>query len=93
MIAIGPAGTFQAPPQPNLGTRIDGFPVAVEDVQMFEDIRPGDRVTIVTAQQQERTGRCVMKFDTHAVLNMGGNHGHPGIVTPRNIVRVKKSKQ
>jgi hypothetical protein len=54
-------------------------------------VRPGDRVTIRTPQGQDRSGRCVMKFPTHATLNMGGSHGTPGVATDANIVRVNRN--
>lgn len=90
---IGPAGTFAAPKQrPSDTTRVDGFPVDESDIQLLAEVRPGDRVTIVTPQGQQRSGKCVMKFPTHAVLNLGGKHGIPGIANARNIVSVKKAR-
>jgi hypothetical protein len=32
------------------------------------------------------SGRVVMKFPTHLVVNMGGRNGKPGVVTPENFV-------
>ncbi len=64
---------------------------AVVDAETFDAIRPGDRVAIVTPQGQKRSGRCVMKFDTHAVLNAGGAPGTPVIATRTNTVGVKRS--
>ena len=61
-------------------------------MSIISAIRPGDRVTILTPQKQERTGRCVMAFPSHAVLNMGGNHGTPGVATDENVVLVKKAR-
>jgi hypothetical protein len=56
---------------------------------LLSSLRPGDRATILTPHGQERTGRVVMKFATHhAVLNLGGAHGTPGIATDANLVRV-----
>lgn len=53
-------------------------------------IKPGDKVTIVTPQGQQRTGRAVMR-SSHGgwVLNMGGKHGTPGIADDSNIVAVR----
>lgn len=56
---------------------------------VFDLIRPGDRVTISTPHGGQLSGRCVMKFPTHAVLNLGGKYGTPGIATVENIVKVK----
>lgn len=68
---------------------------------MLSALRPGDRVTIrvpaglsprngrTEQDYAERTGRVVLKFAGHAVLNMGGANGTPGVATEDNIVRVK----
>lgn len=58
----------------------------------FHYIRAGSRVTIVTPQGQERTGRAVMRGPAGWVLNLGGAHGTPGIATPANTVKVGKPK-
>jgi len=55
----------------------------------LKTIKPGDRVTIVTPQGQERTGRAVMRGPHGWVLNMGGKHGRPAVASERNIVAVK----
>lgn len=62
---------------------------------VVSQIRPGDRVTILTQQGQERSGRAVMYNAQQEcwVLNMGGPHGTPGIANEENIVRVSKSKR
>lgn len=52
-------------------------------------IRAGDRVTICTPQGAQRTGHAVMRGPAGWVLNMGGAHGTPGIVTEDNTVQVK----
>ena len=57
----------------------------------LDDIKAGDRVTIVTAHGQRRTGRAVMRGPAGWVLNMGGPHGTPGIANEKNIVRIKKA--
>jgi hypothetical protein len=58
-------------------------------VSLFSKIRKGDRVTILTPQGQERSGRAVMRGPAGWVLNMGGAHGTPGIASDRNVVRVR----
>lgn len=55
-------------------------------------IRPGDRVTIVNAQGQQRTGRVVFAFADRCVLNMGGRYGTPAVATDANIVRVQPKR-
>ena len=61
-------------------------------MSLFQSIRPGARVTIVTPHGSKLSGRCVMKFPTHAVLNLGGAHGTPGIADESNTVSVKLPK-
>lgn len=68
--------------------------------QLVASIRPGDRVTIrvpagfgLNGQEwSERTGRAVICNGTHATINLGGRFGTPGVVTPKNVVSVRKSK-
>ena len=64
-----------------------------EEGNIVGQIEPGDTVTILTPQGQERKGRAVMfNADHHAwVLNMGGAHGTPGMADAENIVKVKKA--
>ena len=54
----------------------------------FMGIKVRDRVTIKNQHGQERTGRVVMTFPTHVVLNLGGAHGTPGVANERNIVAI-----
>lgn len=62
---------------------------------IVDEIRHGDRVTIVDRFGQQRTGKAVMlRGDGQGwVLNMGGAHGTPGLAGPDNTVRVKKSSR
>jgi hypothetical protein len=59
---------------------------------LYDQIRPRDRVTIVDRFGSQRTGRAVMLGPAGWVLNMGGPHGTPAIATPKNVVDVRKSK-
>lgn len=62
---------------------------------MFDTIQCGDRVTILTPQGQEVTGRATM-FNRSVrswVLNMGGRYGTPGLANKDNFVKVKKVKR
>jgi hypothetical protein len=59
---------------------------------MLEQIRPGDRVTILVyagiATWKEKTGRAVMPGPHGYVLNMGGRYGSPAVAGLGNLVRV-----
>jgi hypothetical protein len=56
-------------------------------------VRPGDRVTIVDHDGQQRTGRAVMNSSGGGwVLNMGGRYGTPAIANNENIVKVKAGR-
>lgn len=67
-------------------------PEPIRAASLFSTIRPGSRVTITTQHGAKLTGRCVMKFAGHAVLNLGGRYGTPGIADESNIVAVKPAK-
>ena len=58
---------------------------------MMNDIRMGDRVWVKNRFGQIRSGKAVMKGTYGWVLNMGGRHGTPEVVTEKNFVKVKKS--
>ncbi len=63
-------------------------------MNLFQSIKPGDRVTIKTPHGGERSGRAVMfnkRFQSW-VLNMGGAHGIPGLADERNTIAVKAAK-
>lgn len=66
-----------------------------EELTLFDNVRPGDKVTIVNRFGQISTGRAVMRGPAGWVLNMGGRHGTPAIATLDNItaVRTPKSKR
>ena len=59
---------------------------------LFASIRPGDRVSILSPHGTRQTGRCVMKFSSHAVLNLGGRFGTPGIATDLNVCDVSPAR-
>lgn len=46
----------------------------------------GDYVTIRTPQGGEVTGKVVMSFSTHVVINIGGKYGTPKIADHSNIL-------
>ena len=66
-----------------------------EELTLFDNVRPGDKVTIVNRFGQISTGRAVMRGPAGWVLNMGGRHGTPAIATLDNItaVRIPKGKR
>ena len=55
---------------------------------LYATITVGSRVTLRTPQGQERTGRAVMLGPAGWVLNIGGRHGTPGVVSATNLVAV-----
>lgn len=64
-----------------------------DELMLYDQIRPHDRVTIVDRFGQQRTGRVVMRGPAGWVLNMGGQHGTPAIATPENVVRVRSARE
>ena len=61
---------------------------------LMAEIRHGDKVTILTPQGQERSGKAVMRSSVGGwVLNMGGEHGTPGLADERNVVKVTKARE
>jgi hypothetical protein len=68
---------------------------------LIENIRPGDRVTIMVpngigrhgVEWKQSTGTAVMLGPAGWVLNMGGRYGTPGIATDENTVNVKKGRK
>lgn len=62
-------------------------------VELIDIIEVGDRVTITNRFGQERTGRAVMRSSVGGwVLNMGGQHGTPGLADRNNVTNVRKPK-
>jgi len=54
-------------------------------------INAGDRVRFIDARGVVRTGtaNALLLFPTHLVLDMGGAHGTPCVVMPRQIIGVR----
>jgi hypothetical protein len=61
----------------------------LDESSLFNKIRPGSRVTIVTPHGSKLTGRAVMKGPAGWVLNLGGLHGTPGIASEDNVIAVQ----
>ena len=59
---------------------------------MFKDIHIGDSVTMITPQGQELRGKAVMKGPHGWVINTGGRHGTPRVVSESNFVRMRKGR-
>jgi hypothetical protein len=57
----------------------------------LEQIRVGDRVTVVNRFGEEHTGRAVMRGPHGWVLNIGGRYGTPQVASEKNIVKVRKA--
>lgn len=55
----------------------------------FKGIQAGDRVYFTTPQGQERSDKAqlLLIYADHVVVNCGGAHGTPAVVTDRNYVR------
>ena len=59
---------------------------------MFKEIQVGDTVYFSTPHSKELKGKAVMKGPIGWVVNMGGRHGMPGVVTERNFIKIRKGK-
>ena len=59
---------------------------------MFKDIQVGDSVTMSTPQGQVLNGKAVMKGPHGWVINTGGRHGTPRVVSESNFVKMRKGK-
>ena len=58
----------------------------------LHNIRPGDRVTILTPQGQRVSGRAVLCYAGHITCNAGGRYGRPIVATADNIVRIQPAR-
>lgn len=60
----------------------------------FQNVKPGDRVTALRPNGIGRngpewtrvTGRAVLCFPSHVVLNIGGRYGTPFVVSADNFI-------
>ena len=59
---------------------------------MFKEIQVGDTVYFSTPHSKELKGKAVMKGPIGWVVNMGGRHGTPGVVTEKNFIKIRKGK-
>ncbi len=62
-------------------------------VRLVDQIKHGDKVTIVNAAGAKVTGRAVMKNSIGGwTLNLGGRYGTPALADDSNVIRVQKPK-
>ena len=59
---------------------------------MFKEIQVGDTVYFSTPHSKELKGKAVMKGPIGWVVNMGGRHGMPNVVTERNFIKIRTGK-
>ena len=59
---------------------------------MFKEIQVGDTVYFSTPHSKELKGKAVMLGPIGWVVNMGGRHGMPNVVTERNFIKIRKGK-
>ena len=59
---------------------------------MFKEIQVGDTVYFSTPHSRELKGKAMMKGPVGWVVNMGGRHGMPSVVTERNFIKIRKGK-
>ena len=57
-------------------------------MKLFDTIRAGSIVTIVTPHGSKIKGRAVMKFFDIWLFNAGGRHGAPKIASKLNVIKV-----
>ncbi len=66
-------------------------------MSLFDQIKPGSKVTILVpnglgrngVEYKRKSGKAVFLGSHGWVLNLGGRFGTPGIASPENIVAVK----
>jgi len=58
----------------------------------YSDIQAGDSIVFSTPHTQEMRGKAVMKGPYGWVVNAGGRHGVPKIVSEANFVRGRKGR-
>jgi len=62
---------------------------------MFKNLKSGKRVTFLISngigrggvEYKEKSGRVVLTFPSHVVVNGGGRYGTPYVVNEKNFVR------
>jgi hypothetical protein len=59
---------------------------------MYNEIQVGDTVYFSTPHSAELKGRAVMKGPAGWVLNCGGRHGTPRVVSEKNFIKLRKGR-
>jgi len=59
---------------------------------VYADIQAGDSIVFSTPHTAEMRGKAVMKGPYGWVVNAGGRHGVPKIVSEANFVRGRKGR-
>lgn len=59
---------------------------------MFDDIQTGDTVYFFTPHSKQLKGKAVMKGPAGWVVNAGGRHGIPKIVSQKNYIKHNKGR-
>ena len=59
---------------------------------MFKEIQVGDTVYFSTPHSKELKGKAVMKGPIGWVVNGGGRHGMPFVVSEKNFIKFRKGK-
>ena len=59
---------------------------------MYDDIMVGDTVYFSTPHSKELKGKAVMLGPIGWVVNKGGRHGMPFVVSEKNFIRFRKGK-
>ena len=65
-------------------------------VDLIDTVQVGDRVTILTPQNQELTGRATIynrQYDSWVCAISGSRYGQPMIASRSNTIRVKKGRK
>lgn len=58
----------------------------------YQEIQMGDSITFSTPHTKEMKGRAIMKGPYGWVVNAGGRHGIPKVVSEENFIRGRKGK-
>lgn len=66
----------------------DGLPGEFHRECLFNLIKPGSTVGIITSHGSKLSGRVVMRGPAGWVFNAGGPHGTPAIADERNTIYV-----
>ena len=59
---------------------------------MFKEIQVGDTVYFSTTHSKELKGKAVMLGPIGWVVNGGGRHGMPFVVSEKNFIKFRKGK-